>query len=85
MRAGSFSVSATTGADIGACADAARRHLPTTGLVWSAWVQVYFQNERYGRSLFFWGVSLFIRGGTTESRNKGGCVIEIEEDKEHER
>ena len=39
----------------------------------SAWVQVYFQNERYGRTPCFWGASLFIRGGTTESkRNKGG-------------
>ena len=48
----------------------------------SAWVQVYFQNERYGRTPCFGGEPLYTRRHYTKQEKQGG-VIEIEENKEH--
>ena len=49
----------------------------------SAWVQVYFQNERYGRTpCFFGGEPLYTRRHYRKQEKQGG-VIEIEENKEH--
>ena len=42
----------------------------------SAWVQVYFQNERYGRTPCFWGRASLYAAALQKARETGG-VIEI--------